>query len=133
MWPVPEPHLIAHPFVAPPHRYAAGHRGIDISAAAGTTVVAPADGVVHFVGVVVNRPVLSIRHATGVISSFEPVTSVLVTGQVVTRGSPIGVLMVGHRPDPCLHVGVRVHGEYISPLRFLGAIRASVLLPTRRL
>ena len=40
--------------------YAAGHRGIDLPAAAGEAVLAPADGVVTFSGTVVDRPVLSI-------------------------------------------------------------------------
>src|SRR5690606_12268056 len=68
-WPVDAPRRIAQPFLAPATPYAAGHRGIDIHAAEGGDVLAAADGVVHFSGVVVDRPVLSVRHAGGFISS----------------------------------------------------------------
>ena len=133
LWPLPAPHQITGPFVAPPTRYAAGHRGIDIAAPIGATITSPDSGIVHFVGIVVDRPVLSIEHADGVISSFEPVVSTLVVGRPVARGDPIGVLLAGHGTEPSLHLGVRVHGEYVSPLIFLGGIRPAVLLPTRQI
>lgn len=130
-WPIPSPHPILRPFIAPATRYAAGHRGIDIAAPGGTPVLAPDDGIVRFVGTVVDRPVVSIEHADGVISSFEPVSSTLVAGEPVARGSPIGVIEPGHCATTCVHIGARLHGDYVSPLLFLGDIRPSVLLPTR--
>ncbi len=131
-WPVGVPHAVIRPFVAPASVYAAGHRGIDISSAAAAPVFAPDDGVVFFVGTVVDRPVLSITHAGGLVSSFEPVLSKLPVGSVVHRGEQVGVLGVGgHCAAACLHFGVRVHGEYVSPLNYLGGIPRSVLLPTR--
>jgi murein DD-endopeptidase MepM/ murein hydrolase activator NlpD len=129
-WPVSAPHPLARPYLAPPTPYAAGHRGIDIRAAAGSTVLAPDDGVVHFAGVVVDRPVLSIAHAGGVLSSFEPVVSTLSAGDSVERGEVIGTLLGGHCAAPCLHLGVRVDGEYVNPLLFLGGVPWSVLLPS---
>lgn len=154
VWPLAPPHVVSRPFIAPATTYGAGHRGIDIridsrsglgedpglgaGARLGAEVMAPADGVVHFVGTVVDRPVLSLRHPGGLISSFEPVESDLVTGQPVSAADVIGLVRVGaatpaHCPTPCLHFGVRVHGEYVSPLNFLGGIARSVLLPTRQL
>ena len=56
-------------FLAP---WASGHRGIDLAADAEATIPAPADGVVSFSGVVVDREVLSIDHGGGYISSFDP-------------------------------------------------------------
>ena len=129
-WPVETPRAIVRPFVAPATPYSAGHRGIDILAPDGT-VFAPAAGVVHFAGFVVDRPVLSIRHAGGFLSSFEPVSTTLVAGGVVSRGDPIGTVEPGHCSSRCVHFGVRLHGDYLSPLNFLGGIPHSVLLPTR--
>ena len=128
-WPVIGPHPLARPYLAPPTPYAAGHRGIDILAAAGTSVRAPDDGVVHFVGVVVDRPVLSLAHGGGVLSSFEPVSSELRAGDHVVRGEVIGTLIAGHCTTPCLHLGARIDGNYVNPLLFLGGVPWSVLLP----
>jgi len=78
--------------------------------------------------------VLSLRHADGVLSSVEPVTSELRAGDVVERGQPVGVVRAGHCADgpSCVHLGARVDGAYVSPLLFLGGGVPSVLLPTRR-
>lgn len=131
-WPVDPPRSIARQYLAPATPYGPGHRGIDIRAPAGT-LYAPADGVVHFAGVVVDRPVLSIRHGDGVISSFEPVAAVVTRGDAVTRGEVIGTVLAGHCESLCVHVGVRVDGEYVSPMAWFGGIPASVLWPTRGL
>ncbi|MGN6272502.1 MAG: M23 family metallopeptidase [Protaetiibacter sp.] len=129
-WPVAAPHPIARAYLAPASPYASGHRGVDIRADVGVAVRAPADGVVHFSGVVVDRPVLSIDHGGGVLSSYEPVESALHEGEVVRRGQVVGELQAGHCGDGgCLHFGVRVHGEYVSPLLFLGGQPRAVLLP----
>jgi murein DD-endopeptidase MepM/ murein hydrolase activator NlpD len=142
-WPAGGPGDIIRPFIAPSTAYSAGHRGIDI--AADGDVRAPADGVVHFSGVVVDRGVLSISHAGGVLSSYEPVVSNLHTGDPVTKGQVIGQIEIGqieigqieigqieagHCSVPCLHFGVRVDGDYVSPLLFLGGLARPVLLPT---
>lgn len=141
-WPISAPHPVIRPFIAPESPYAAGHRGIDIESSPGAPVLAPTDGVVYFVGTVVNRPVLSIRHSDGLISSFEPVTSILAAGDAVRRGDTVGSIgassvvagsvAIGHCSSTCLHFGVRLYGEYISPLNYLGGIERSILLPTRR-
>jgi murein DD-endopeptidase MepM/ murein hydrolase activator NlpD len=128
-WPVRGEHTIVRPFVAPETQYSAGHRGIDI--AAGGDVLAPADGVVHFEGIVVDRPVLSITQGDGILSSYEPVVSSLHAGEVVTRGEVIGHLVAGHCSQMCLHFGVRMNGQYLNPMIFLGELVRPVLLPTR--
>ena len=130
-WPIASPHPIARPYVAPDTPYGRGHRGVDIRAPAGSEVRAPADGVVHFAGFVVDRPVLSLEHAGGVLSSFEPVDAVVAEGEHVRRGQVIGTLLAGHCANPCLHLGARVQGEYVNPLLFLGGVPRAVLLPMR--
>ncbi len=130
-WPVAAPHPVARPYLAPATEYGPGHRGIDIRAPAGSVVRAPAAGVVHFAGFVVDRPVLSIAHAGGVLSSFEPVTATVAAGDHVHRGQVIGVLLAGHCSASCLHLGARIAGEYVNPLLFLGDVPRAVLLPVR--
>jgi len=129
-WPVDPPRSIARVYLAPATPYSTGHRGVDIRAPEGT-LYAPADGVVHFAGTVVDRPVLSIRHGEGVISSYEPVAATVAQGDPVVRGQVIGRILPGHCAETCVHVGVRVNGDYVSPLAWFGGIPASVLLPTR--
>ena len=75
---------------------------------------------------------LSIDHGGGVISSYEPLDSPLKKGDPVSRGDPLGDVMPGHCSSLCVHFGVRIGGEYVSPLSMLGEIPYAVLLPTRR-
>jgi murein DD-endopeptidase MepM/ murein hydrolase activator NlpD len=128
-WPVSGAHALARPYIAPAGPYAPGHRGVDIRAPVGADVLAPADGIVHFAGFVVDRPVLSLEHADGALSSFEPVQTTLVVGDRVSRGQVIGTLLPGHCASACLHLGARVDGEYVNPLLFLGGVGWSVLYP----
>lgn len=127
-WPV-EPHEVVRAFEAPATEYGPGHRGIDIAGSPGMAVLAPDDGTVRFAGPVAGRPVVSIEHAGGLISSFEPVEPAVVAGEPVERGQVIGVLQPGHVPDETrLHLGAREHGAYVDPLGLLGVERP-VLLP----
>lgn len=99
--------------------YQAGHRGIDLSAASGAKVHSPAAGVVTYVGTVVDRPLLTLRIDERTLVTFEPLESDLAAGDPVARGQPVGTLAVGgHCHTNCLHVGVRVDGDYVNPLRF---------------
>lgn len=129
-WPVTGP--VLGDYIAPASPYSAGHRGIDIAAPIGVKVRAPAAGVVHFVGWVVDRPVLSIDHGAAVLSSYEPVTSDLAAGDEISGGEIIGRLAqtdASHCAESCLHLGVRVNGDYVNPLLFLGGVPWSVLYP----
>lgn len=130
-WPLPPPHPVIRPFEAPPTPYAAGHRGIDVAAAVGSEVRAPAAGVVRFAGVVVDRPLVSLDHGGGVISTLEPVEPSVATGDRVERGDVVGVLVAGHCAAGCLHLGARVAGGYVNPLLFLGGVPRAVLYPLR--
>lgn len=116
--------------------YSEGHRGVDYSVSLGQGVFAPTDGIVHFVGVVVDRPVISIAHDNEVLSAFEPVCSGLSRGEPVSRGDLIGEVCEAnssyqqHCADSyCLHFSIRQNGEYLSPLWLTGELSASRLLP----
>lgn len=131
-WPVDPPWTIVRPFEAPATRYAAGHRGIDIAATRGAAVYAPADGTVRFSARVVDRPVITLEHAGDLLSSMEPVSGSLEPGTFVRRGERIGTVAGGgHCDGSCLHLGVRLHGDYVSPMLYLGSVPRAVLLPLR--
>lgn len=129
-WPVEPPRHVLRAFVGPPKPWMPGHRGVDIAAPVGE-LLAPDDGVVHFVGRVVDRDVLSIDHGDGILSSYEPVVATVAEGESVRRGQPIGVVSSGHCATRCVHMGVRLYGEYRNPLLLLGGSEWPVLLPTR--
>jgi murein DD-endopeptidase MepM/ murein hydrolase activator NlpD len=130
LWPVPAPIRVVSPFRAPPTPYASGHRGIDVVVEQGAVIVAPAAGVVSFAGRVVDRGVVAIDHGDGVVSAIEPVDALVAEGDAVAAGDPIGTAASGgHCGSECVHFGVRVDGEYVSPFLFLGGLPRAVLLP----
>lgn len=115
-----------------------GHRGIDLraddaaanSAGGAAVVLAPADGVVAFVGTVVDRSLVTLDHGNGLVSTLEPVDASVAHGQRVTRGEAVGLLSGGgHASAGTLHLGVRLDGEYVNPLLFLGGVERARLLP----
>lgn len=130
LWPIDGPRVLVQPYRAPAHAYGAGHRGIDLSAPPGTPVRAPADGVVAFAGTVVDRPLLTIDHGDGHVSTFEPVAASLSPGDPVAAGDTIGTVATGgHVAASSVHVGVRRDGEYINPMLLFGEVDRAVLLP----
>jgi murein DD-endopeptidase MepM/ murein hydrolase activator NlpD len=104
---------------------------VDLQAAAdGGPVTAPESGTVSFVGVVVDRPVITIDHGNGLRSSFEPVESSLAAGAAVSKGDVVGTVVHGHCASlPCIHWGVRRGEEYLNPLSLVTDLRPSILLP----
>ena len=132
-WPIEPPPQVMHRFQIGPEPWSPGHRGADLAASAGTRIRAPADGVVTFTGMVAGRPVISIEHGPGLISSMEPVLATVRAGQRINAGDVVGILspIPGHcRPAACLHWGVRAADRYIDPLALVGAaIGPIILLP----
>lgn len=127
-WPVAGRRAVIAPFRAPAHDYGPGHRGMDIAADA--EVLAPADGVVAFRDTVVDRPLITIDHGGGYVTTLEPVTSELRPGDAVAAGESVGVVAVGgHVARGTLHVGVRVDGRYVNPRGLFGGVPRAVLLP----
>lgn len=140
-WPMSSPHRIIAPFVEPEHRYGPGHRGVDILAS-GAEVRAVEDGTVRFAGSVAGRGVVSILHADGLLSTYEPVTADVRAGDRVRAGQVIGELQEGgdggpgdgegasHCAQACLHLGARRGGaDYVDPEPLLRGAEPSVLLP----
>lgn len=129
-WPLtPEPDVL-QAFDPPAQRWLSGHRGVDLRAPAGAVVLAPAGGIVSFVGTVVDRPVIVLNHGSGLRSSFEPVRSSLGVGAIVEAGDEIGMVGTGaHCDRRCLHWGLRLLEEYIDPLLTIRDTRPSILLP----
>ncbi|CAH0172312.1 murein hydrolase activator EnvC [Microbacterium sp. Bi128] len=127
VWPVDAVQIV-RPFEAPVHRYAAGHRGVDLGAVG--RVRSPAAGTIAFAGPVAGRPVVTVDHGDGLVTTFEPVTTALRVGDAVARGDPIGdVAEGGHTATGTVHFGVRWNGDYVNPLRLLGGVPRAVLLP----
>jgi murein DD-endopeptidase MepM/ murein hydrolase activator NlpD len=117
-------------FDAPAGPYAAGHRGVDLSAVVGQEVLAAAAGTVAFAGTVAGRGVVSVDHADGRRTTYEPVTPSVRAGDPVAAGAVLGRVGTapGHcLPTACLHWGVRRGEEYEDPLRLLGAAPVRLL------
>jgi murein DD-endopeptidase MepM/ murein hydrolase activator NlpD len=129
-WPVGGQRVVIAPFRAPAHDYGPGHRGMDVAAEPVSEVGAPADGVVAFRGTVVHRPLITIDHGHGYVTTLEPVNSDLSPGDAVSTGDRVGVLAGGgHAPRGTLHIGVRVDDVYVNPRGLFGRPPRAVLLP----
>lgn len=128
--PLPGAPVVTRPFDPPPHPYGPGHRGVDLAAAPGSPVLAAGDGVVVFAGMVAGRPVVSVDHAGGLRTTYEPVRPSVGAGRTVARGEPLGVLDPGHDGCPvtaCLHWGARRGEDYLDPLSLLRPPRLRLL------
>jgi murein DD-endopeptidase MepM/ murein hydrolase activator NlpD len=122
---------VARRFAAAVTAYGRGHRGVDLVPAADGAVRAVAAGTVTHVGVVAGRGTVTVLHAGGLRSTYEPVRAGVVLGQRVERGEVIGSLSGPSHCDPeatCLHLGA-LRGEiYVDPMHLiLGG--PAVLLP----
>jgi murein DD-endopeptidase MepM/ murein hydrolase activator NlpD len=129
-WPLDGAPTVVRRFDPPPRPWLPGHRGVDLAAEPGAVVRAAGPGVVHFAGMVAGRPVVSIDHAGGLRTTYEPVPPSVHSGQQVERGDPIGALLAGH-PEcaaaACLHWGLRLGELYLDPLSLLGRARVRLL------
>ncbi len=98
------------------------HEGIDIGAAVGTTIVAPADGVVTFSGPKSGfGNFVQITHGYGIETIFGHMSSLNVKkGEKVQRGDKIATVgNTGYSTGPHLHYEVRVNGTPIDPIYYI--------------
>jgi murein DD-endopeptidase MepM/ murein hydrolase activator NlpD len=129
-WPLDGRPPVVRRFEPPPRPWLAGHRGVDLSAGPGAPVYAAGPGIVRFAGPLAGRGVVSVDHADGLRTTYEPVSSVVTAGQAVRAGEVVGLLAAGHPGCPataCLHWGLRRGGTYLDPLALVGAARVRLL------
>ena len=140
-WQVPLAGSIAlvRPYLQPSSGYSAGHRGVDYQVSLGQSVYAAAAGTVVHAGKLAARSLVSLKHGAEIVSEVEPVCTSLKEGDQVSAGQQIGVVCqpetnyVQHCAKVrCLHFSVRSHGQYLSPLAFIGGLNPSRLLPYAR-
>ncbi|MGK4583198.1 M23 family metallopeptidase [Kitasatospora sp. HPMI-4] len=132
-WPVGRRSGLLRRFDAPPVRWAAGHRGVDLTASEGMTVRAAAPGVVSFSGMVAGRPVVTVTHPSSgtppLRTTYLPVTGSIPVGTSVAAGDAIGTVSpgTGHCATGCLHWGLLRGKRYLDPLALFGDGRARLL------
>lgn len=129
--PLPEPLTVTRGFDPPDNPYAAGHRGVDLAGAPGQDVRAAGAGTVVYAGPLAGRGVVSLQHADGLKTTYEPVLAAVSAGMVVSLDQVIGTLEAGHPGCPvaaCLHWGLKRGETYLDPMMLLrlGPVR---LLP----
>jgi murein DD-endopeptidase MepM/ murein hydrolase activator NlpD len=112
-------------FRAPACLRCAGHRGVTISTAPDSAVVAVQSGVVTFAGEVAHRAYVVVEIAPQVLVTYGWLVPVpdLQKGMAVYQGQHLGV--TGER----FYLGVRVAGVYVDPLRYLGLAGARLRGP----
>ncbi|MFF5171235.1 murein hydrolase activator EnvC family protein [Micromonospora sp. NPDC000089] len=122
-WPLDgTPHPVRG-FDPPPRPWLPGHRGVDLAGTPGGTVRAAGAGTVLFAGMVAGRPVVTVGHAAGLRTTYEPVLPRVRPGDPVAVGARLGELLAGHPGCPvpaCLHWGLRRGVEYLDPLALIG-------------
>lgn len=123
-WAWPVHGAVIRGFDPPASPYGTGHRGIDIAAAIGTVIGAPEAATVAFAGRVGGHLFVTLDHGGELTSTYSWLSTALVSrGDSVARGQPIATTGPGHPGSavPHLHLGVRLAGEYVDPMDYLGA------------
>jgi murein DD-endopeptidase MepM/ murein hydrolase activator NlpD len=118
-WPLRGVPVVQRGFAPPALAWAPGHRGADLVAKPGETILAAGSGTVAFAGSIAGKPVVSIDHGA-VRTTYEPVITPLRVGERVALGQVIGVLGTGGHCRRCLHWGLREGKRYLDPLLLLG-------------
>ncbi|MBY4895112.1 peptidoglycan DD-metalloendopeptidase family protein [Rhodobacteraceae bacterium N5(2021)] len=99
--------------------YGSGNEGIDIGAAAGTPVVAAADGTVAAITQDTDEvPILVIRHSGGLLTVYANIQNIAVSrGDRISQGQTVA--QVGGGDPSFLHFEVRRGFEAVNPADFL--------------
>lgn len=135
-WPLDGAPSVVRRFQPPPRPWLPGHRGVDLAGAPGDVVRAAGGGVVRFAGWVAGRPLVTIEHAGGLRTTYEPVDPVVRAGDQVTPRAAIGKLLAGHDAcvvRACLHWGLRRGSVYLDPLALVAPSQVRLLPLSGRL
>ena len=125
LWPCPASHRITSGFgnrEVPMAGASANHRGLDIGAPTGSSILAAASGRVttatynYSAG---NYVVIS--HGNGVSTVYMHASALYVSeGESVSQGQKIAAVgSTGYSTGPHLHFGVIVNGSYVNPLNYV--------------
>jgi murein DD-endopeptidase MepM/ murein hydrolase activator NlpD len=137
-WPLRPAPVVARAFDAPKPNWERGHRGVDLAGSEGQPVYAAGPGVVVFAGALAGRPLVSLEHAGGLRTSYEPVQPQVRAGQRVDAATAIATLRPGHAgcgAPACLHWGAMwgpaSRADYVDPLGLLAVtpVRLKPLSP----
>jgi murein DD-endopeptidase MepM/ murein hydrolase activator NlpD len=128
-WPLPPPHHVVQRFDPPAKPWLPGQRGVDLSGHVGERVLSAGDGIVTFAGPVAGVGVVSVTSGA-LRTTYEPVRAVVHRGDVVSRGTVIGRLVLAHSqclPAACLHWGLLRGSTYLDPMALLGLAQVRLL------
>lgn len=98
------------------------HAGLDIAAAPGSPVYAPADGVVTFASYDEGYgKLVSVDHGYGVSTRFGHMSQIYVqVGQRITKWDVLGAVgNTGRSTGPHLHYEVRINGTPVDPINYI--------------
>lgn len=127
-WPTGEPGQVVNAYAPPAVAWGSGHRGVDLLLAPGSPVLAAGAGMVIFAGILAGRGVISVEHAGGLRTTYEPVTAVVAAGAAVGGGELLGYLDAGHCPEGCLHFGLKIGADdYRDPLSLFAVVPVRLL------
>lgn len=116
----PSPRGVVRGFDNPPQNWLPGHRGVDLDASVGQAILSAGSGRVAFAGTVAGVPAVSVDHAGGIRTTYQPVAALVREGEEVAEGQPIGTLLPTTDGSRGLHWGARTGpNEYVNPLGLL--------------
>ena len=125
VWPCPSSTRVTSDYgtrLSPTQGASSNHKGLDIGASYGASIVAAADGTVSYAGY--NNGMgnyVMISHGSGLYTVYGHASALLVsTGDKVTAGQTIAqVGSTGISTGNHLHFGVSLNGSYVSPWNYL--------------
>lgn len=117
-------------FDPPDQPWLPGHRGVDLAAEPYSPVRSAGAGVVAFAAELAGRGVVSVDHAGGLRTTYEPVDATVSLGEPIALGAVLGLLepLTSHCSASCLHWGLRQRDAYLDPLSLVHRT-PPVLLP----